>query len=332
MLKKPAGNTVPLIISLIIVSILIQLPGAKHAFAASTGQVVRENGILGIFPGSMSGRNQVCVGGSYSLRFTINNISPGLEIPIPVVEAMVSVSDGQGNVRELVTNNGGVALIRWPVKSSGVINLTVQARKNTYKPAAPLEIQLKGINCDYGLSIHFQEEVAIIKEAKFVAGAVTSWRGTLKATTGQGEDPIQELSLAGGSGSYKFYVADEIPAPFHFTLDPPVGGDYSIRVRGTDDGNTIMLELGTNPVSYPQFLTMKVTDYSNRGIEVNYKPPVGTGSGNGLFLELNKLNNLTFPASGGVVSISSGMSCYLIYPDRTKYSLVIMLYPLNIQN
>ena len=135
--------------------------------------------------------------------------------------------------------------------------------------------------------------------------------------------------LQGGSGSYQFYVADQIQAPVHVSINPPVSGEYTLEVHGHSDGNTVQLEFRTTPLNYPKMVTMKVTDYSNRNIQVNYMPPAPTSDGNGLFLELNKLSTVTFPASGGVINLSSGMSCYFYTPDRTKYSLSIMLYMLQ---
>ena len=100
-------------------------------------------------------------------------------------------------------------------------------------------------------------------------------------------------------------------------------------MQGTSDGRTVKLDIGTNPVEYPKIVTLKLTDYSNRGIKVNYMPPAPTSDGNGLFIELNKLNDLTFPVSGGIVNLDSGMSCYFYTSDRTKYNLSIMLYALS---
>jgi len=314
--------------SLLLGLMLIQILGSQPVSAGSPRQIIRENGILAITPGYMGGAREVCVGSSFRLVFLVNNASPGLEVPIPVAEAMVTVSDDQGNVRAQVTNAAGVSVINWPMKSTGTTLLTIKADKDTYQSAQPIRIQLKAINCKYGLSIFFHEEYAIIQDT-LVVGATTSWKGTLQSNTGQGEDPVSELSLLGGSGNYNFYVADYFKAPIHFFIDPPVSGEYSIQVKGTDDGNNVQLEIQTQPVGYPQLVTMSVVDYGPFNLTVNYKPPTPTSDGNGLFLELNKLNNLTFPASGGVVSISSGMSCYFYTPDRTKYSLVVMLYPLK---
>jgi hypothetical protein len=162
-----------------------------------------------------------------------------------------------------------------------------------------------------------------------VVGATTTWKGTLKSGQANGDSLVSDISLEGGSGQYQFYAADQIQAPFHFSLYPPVLGDFNIKVNGTTDGHTVKLNLETIPVSYPNIVTMKVTDYSYRNIQVNYMPPTPTSSGNGLFLELNELSTVTFPASGGAISLSSGMTCYFYTPDRTKYSLTILLFPLK---
>jgi len=314
---------------MLLIALLVLQPGAGNqaVLAAPDSQVVREDGILGLTPSSGVGRDKVCVGSTYTMGFAVDNISPGLEFPIPVVEAMVEVSDDQGNVRAQTTNGAGFAAIPWGIKSAGTINLTVKAQKTNYQSAKSLQLRLTAVECSYLLTISFLEEYSIIEDT-MVTGATTTWEGLLQSSKGQGEDPVEELSLAEGSyGEYKFYVADYFKAPIHFYLDPPVSGDYSVKVRGTNDGNTVKLEIGTNPVSYPRLLTMTFVDYGPNNITVNYKPPIGTGDGNGMFLELNKLNDLSFPASGGSISLSSGMSCYINYPDRTKYSLVITLSP-----
>jgi hypothetical protein len=325
-----ATRPVFFILLLLLIALAAAAPGTARAAPAE--QVVREDGILGITPGSLPRSGKVCTGSSVRLTFFVKNISPGVEVPIPVNEGMVSVQDDQGRVRELLTNPAGVDSFSWPVNKDGPVNLTVTARKQFYKDAQPFKFSLQAAACKYALKISFHEEYAILKDVSLVVGATTDWRGTLQTTEGQGEDAPSEISLLGGSGSFQFYVADQIQAPFHFSLYPPVSGDYTLDVHGKSDGNTVRLEFTTTPVTYPQIVTMKVTDYSNRGIQVNYMPPAPTSNGNGLFLELNKLSSVTFPSSGGVINLDSGMSCYFFTPDRTKYSLSIMLYTLQGDN
>jgi hypothetical protein len=324
--------TKPALFILLLLLTALATASPDTARAAPVGQVVREDGILGVSPGTLPRSGKVCTGSSVRLTFLARNISPGVEVPIPVNEAMVSIQDDQGRVRDVLTNPAGVASFSWPVNKDGPVNLTVTARKQYYKDAQPIKFSLTAAACKYALRISFHEEYAILKDVSLVVGATTDWRGTLQTTEGQGEDAPSEISLLGGSGSYQFYAADQIQAPFHFSLNPPVSGDYNVDVHGTSDGNTVRLEFTTTPVNYPQIVTMKVTDYSNRNIQVNYMPPAPTSNGNGLFLELNKLSSVTFPASGGVINLSSGMSCYFYTPDRTKYSLSIMLYTLTGDN
>lgn len=309
--------------------LILLLGTAPVVQAAPPNQTVREDGILGIFPGSLPRGGQVCNGSSVPLTFFVKNISPGVEVPLPVVEAGVTVKDNQGITKAIVTNGAGVARFTWPTTHEGTLSFSVDATKTYYQPAQTFKFQVNVINCQWGMSIFFHEEYAIIKEVSLVVGATTTWHGSLKSEAGQGENPTGIISLLGGSGSWEFYAADQIQAPFHFSLDPPVSGDYNLNVSGTSDGRTVKLQLGTIPVSYPQMVAFKVTDYGPYDIQVNYAPPWPTSQGNGLFLELNKLSTLTFPASGGSISLDSGMSCYFLTPDRTKYSLTILFFPLK---
>lgn len=302
-----------------------------QVFASSSKQVTREYGKLELNITGVSRRHQVCV--NQMLRLSFSVINGSWDYILPVAEAMVDVSDDQGNSEARVTNEAGNVTIEWKVRKTGPINLTITAKKADYIPAQPLKLRLNAIDCQYVLRISFLEEYSIIEDS-LVTGATVTWEGLLESKPGSGDNPWEEeLSLAeGSSGEYKFYVGDYIKAPILFYLDPPVSGEYSLKVRGTNSGDKINLELSTNPVSYPKLLTMSVLDLGPNNIVVNYKPPIATSDGNGMFLESNKLNNLTFPASGGSISLSSGMSCFIFYPERTRYSLVISLAPYSKEN
>jgi hypothetical protein len=301
-------------------------PGAS---AAPPGQKYREDGVLGLAPVSLPSYRQVCTGSTIPLTFQVKNVSPGLEIPLPVVEAMVTVTDDQGVIRAHVTNGAGSVSFYWPATKEGTLTFTVEAAKEYYLPASPLKIQIEVTPCRWALKVSFHEEYSVVSDFGLVVGATTQWSGGLTSKMGTGENPVREIELAGGSGQFQFYTSDQIAAPFHFSLDPQVSGEYSLKGKGTSDGREIRLNIGTDPVEYPKVITWKITDYSNQGITIKYQPPVTTSDGNGLFLELNKLNDLTFPVSGGIVNLDSGMSCYFFTPDRTKYNLSIMLYALS---
>jgi hypothetical protein len=246
---------------------------------------------------------------------------------MPVENAAVEASDGQGNIHYRVTNAAGSATINWPVTKPGEINLTVQARKEYYNSSEVLKLWLRVTECQWTLKIDFQEEYAIIKEVNMVVGATTHWTGDLKAGPPQGEESEREITLQNGNGEYAFYASDEIKAPLHVNLKDPVSGEYKLRLSGKNSGGQVSLNMGAVPVQYPPIVALELKDYSNRDIKVNYYPPVPTGRGNGLFLESNHLNDVTFPDSGGVIQLDSGMTCYLEMPDRTLYSLTITLQP-----
>ena len=317
-----------LVLGIVILAfILAGFPPAANA--APPGQKIWEDGVLGLTPGALPSYRQVCMGSSIPLTFLVKNVSPGLEFPLPVVEAMVTVTDNQGKIRSLTTSGAGVARFNWPTSKEGSINFTVEAKKEYYSPATPLKLQIEVKPCQWELKVSFHEEYSIVSDFKLVVGATTNWSGTLSSKLRGGEDAISDIELKGGSGAFQFYASDQIAAPFHFSLDPQVSGEYSLKLKGTSDGRNVQLNVGTDPVEYPKIVTFKVTDYSNRGITINYQPPAPTSDGNGLFLELNKLNDLTFPVSGGIITLDSGMSCYFYTPDRTKYGLSIMLYELS---
>jgi hypothetical protein len=300
-------------------------------FAKTNNENVREDGILAIFPAQVPRGFHACLG-STQLGFFIRNVSPGVEVPLPVVEAQVTVTDDQGMTKFLLTDAAGHARFSWPLDHEGMVSFNVTAKKQYYLPAQAYTIKVNVISCQWALRIDFNEEYALIQDSTVLVGATTTWRGSLKAGQATGEDLVSDVSLEGGGGTYHFYAADSIQAPFHFSMDPTVSGDYSIKVKGHSDGRTVELELQTDPVTYPKTVPLKVTDYSNRNIKVNVKAPVATSGGNGLFLELNHLNTVTFPASGGTIQVDSGMSCYFFSPTRTKYSLTITLYPMIGEN
>jgi hypothetical protein len=323
----------------LIVGIALVLPAAPaygavrplHPGTPDLNGPTREDGMLGVTPIQLPSRGQVCTGATIPLAFLVQNVSPGLEVPMPVFEAGVSVSDDQGRVREAQTNAAGFLRMQWPADHDGRVRLTVKATKANYVPSAPVTIDIEVGACSWAMSIRFHEEYAVISEMGFVVGADVRWSGTLRAKPAQGEDAGSDIELAGGSGTFRFYASDQIQAPLHWSIDPAVSGDYEIKVRGRSDGRTMNLEIATTPTDYPKYVPLKLTDYSNRGIEVNFKPPAPVSGGNGLFLELNKVNTPTFPVSGGSVSLSSGISCFFYTDKRTGYSLSILVYPLKDQ-
>ena len=297
--------------------------------AAPPGQKYREDGVLGIAPAALPPYRQVCMGSTIPLTFRVTNVSPSLEVALPVVEAMVTIRDDQGQIRAHVTNGAGVASFYWPTTREGTLNFTVEAEKEYYLPAQPVNIQIEVTPCQWVLKVSFHEEYSVVSDFGLVVGATTEWSGSLTSKQGSGEDAVREIELAGGSGEYQFYVSDQMTAPIHFSLDPAVSGPYSLKGEGTSDGREIHLNVGADPVGYNQLVTMKVTDYSNQNITINYQPPVPTSDGNGLFLELNGLNDLTFPVTGGIINRDTGNSCYFYLPERTQYDLRIMLYALT---
>ncbi len=288
-------------------------------------QQTRELGTLSLDLTRNPRANNICVGESVPLTFSVKNAAMW-DFPPPVNEAMVEVSDGQGTSQARVTNAAGVATVYWPVKEARSYDLSVVARKTDYKSSAPVRLILQATDCKWSLRIDFQEEYAIIKEVGVVVGATTRWDGKLRALKPNPDSYDSEVELVGGSGEFKFYASDQIKAPVHISLKDPVSGEYKLRLNGTLSNGQLTLNMGAEPVQYPPVVPLEVKDYSNRDIQVKIYPPAPTSNGNGLFLESNKLNDVTFPAEGGVIHLDSGMSCYFYTEDRTLYSLTLTLY------
>jgi hypothetical protein len=92
------------ILRIAIIFLLIMIFGTiSTVLAAPSSKKVREDGILGIFLGPLPSGRQVCNGSSVPLTFFVKNISPGLEVPIRVVEAGVTVSGNQGITKDMLT-------------------------------------------------------------------------------------------------------------------------------------------------------------------------------------------------------------------------------------
>jgi len=316
----------------IALSASVSMAGGGGSVPNPDAGVDRQDGILAVMPLHLPSRGQACLGSDIPMTFAVKNVAPGVEVPMPVVGATVTVRDDRGKVRALETNGAGIARFTWPADTEGQISFTVDAAKQFYKPAGTFSFRVQVAACQWALAVDFHEEYAIVSQVSLVVGADVRWRGMLTSTPGQGEDAVSDITLAGGTGTYQFYASDKIGAPFHFTLDPAISGPWDLHGKGQSDGRTVSLDLQTVAETYPEIVTLKVTDSSNRDIQVNFKPPVPLSGGNGLFIELNRLSQLTFPASGGVVSISSGMSCYFYTPNRTAYSLTIRLYPVKQQS
>jgi hypothetical protein len=310
-------------------SAVVRTPAAQlQAPDAGPNDPIREDGILGLAVLQSPRSGKVCAGASFPIGLRISNVSPGVEVPIPVAEAQVSVEDDQGLVREELTNGAGFIRFNWPANKDGQLRLTVTAKKQFYQPAAPVKLTVQVEPCQFGLRVSFHEEYSIVSEWVFVVGDRVDWRGTLRAKPGQGEDAASDIELAGGSGSYEFYCSDKIQAPLHWSIDPPVSGTWDMRVTGTLSQGTLRLEIGAAGETHPPVALFKLTDTTGQ-YQINYKPPAPMSNGNGLFLELNHLNQVSFPASGGVVNLDSGMSNFLYTDTRTIYSLSIMLFPLK---
>ena len=289
---------------------------------------VREDGILGLQVLRFPRAGRVCSGASFEIGLRASNVSPGLEVPVPVVEAGVNVADDQGLIREQQTNGAGYVQFTWPANKDGPLNLTVTANKQFYLPAAAVKLSIMVEPCQFVLSVSFHEEYSIVSEWDFVVGDTVTWQGKLQATPGQGEDAPADIELVGGSGSYEFYCSDKIKAPLHWSIDPPVSGTWDMRVKGTLYQGILKLEIGAAGETHPPIALFKLTDTTGH-YQINYKPPAPMSNGNGMFLELNHLNQVSFPAAGGVVDLDSGMSNFLYTDTRTIYSLSIVLYSLK---
>ncbi len=271
----------------------------------------------------------VCVGDSVPLDFLVLNNVDIPDVPPPVNWAMVEVKDDQGNVRAQVTNAAGNSTVYWPVTKAGYISLTAQATKTDYTASQPIRLALDATECRWYLKIEFQEEYPIIPEWNMVVGATTEWYGQLKVDKPHADSTSTKVELLGGSGEFNSYAADQIPAPFHFTLTDPISGDFPLQVEGYLSDGQLKLNMGVNPLQYAKLVHLELKDYSEYNIQVKYVPVLPTAEGNGMFLELNHLDNVTLPAEGGSIHLDHGMSCYFNLGDHSLYSLTITLMPIR---
>jgi len=271
----------------------------------------------------------VCVGDSIPLDFLVLNNVDIPDVPPPVYWAMVEVKDDQGKVRAQATNAAGNSTVYWPVTKQGYIMLTAQATKTDYTSSQPIRIGLNATECRWYLKIEFQEEYSIIKEWNMVVGATTEWNGQLKVDKPQADSTQTKVQLLGGSGEYNSYAADQIPAPFHFTLTDPISGDFPLQVEGSLSNDPLKLYMGLQPLAYAKTVHLELKDYSEYNIQVFYVPELPTSEGNGMFLASNKLDTVTLPAEGGSIHLDSGMSCYFNLGVPSLYSLTITLQPIQ---
>jgi hypothetical protein len=290
---------------------------------------VREDGMLGLAALQLPRMGKICSGAAIPMLFGVSNVSPGLEIPLPVVEAGVSVADDQGKTRELLSNGAGLARFNWNTDRPGQIRFTVTARKTFYVDAKPLTFTVQVEPCQWAMSINYREEFAIISEVDMVVGAEVSWRGSVGITSTNGDSGTSEVEIRGGSGTYQFYASDKIKAPVHVSIDPPVSGVWDLRGDGSLVNGVLSLDVGTTEEPYPEMVFLKVTDSGPNNIQVKYKPPAPYLNGKGFFIEANKLSHMTFPTTGGAIELSSGLATYFWTDERTAYSLTILLYPLK---
>lgn len=144
----------------------------------------------------------VCIGAAISMTFGVSNVSPGLEVPLPVAEAMVNVTDDQGKVRETLTNGAGLARFNWSTERAGQVRFTVTSRKTFYQDAKPLTFSVQVEACDWAMVINYREEFAIISEVALVVGADVQWHGKVSITSTNGDSGVSEVEIRGGSGTY----------------------------------------------------------------------------------------------------------------------------------
>jgi hypothetical protein len=302
--------------------------GSGSREAQDPAEPVREDGILGLTALRLPRSGKVCTGASMELLFQVSNVSPGLEVPLPVIEAMVNVTDDRGLIRETQTNGAGLVSFTWPAEREGSVRFTVTARKTFYLDAKPLTFSVQVDPCEWVLAVDYREEFAIVSEWDFVIGANVRWRGKIAITSTNGDSGDSEVEIRGGSGTYEFYCSDKIEAPLHWSIDPPVSGTWGLKGDGRLSAGVLTLDVGTTQESYPEMVLLKLTDTTGH-YQINYKPPAPYLNGKGFFIEANKLGHLVFPASGGSVTLSSGLSTYFWTDARTAYTLSIMLYPLK---
>jgi len=197
---------------LLLVLVLAVGAPAPAALAAPDGRVpgpatdpapaapIREDGILGLSALRLPRMARVCTGASMEMPLQVSNVSPGLEVPLPVVEAMVNVTDDQGKVRETLTNGAGLARFTWSTERARQIRFTVTARKTFYQDAKPLTFSVQVDACDWAMVINHREEFAIISEVVLVVGASVSWKGSIGITSTNGDSGVSEVEIRGGSG------------------------------------------------------------------------------------------------------------------------------------
>jgi hypothetical protein len=251
-----------------------------------------------------------------------------MEIPFPVEDAIVQITDSSGNRNSDFTNSMGRARIYWPTDKIGELTLTATASKKGHNDAAPRSFPVRVIECEWLLDVQFREEYEIVEDSTLVVGAQINWTGRLEGMPDRGEDEtrmIGNVNIMGGGGSYRMYAYDQIQAPFHFTMVPEVAGPYNVVGGGTTDGRTVELELGSEPLEYPAVVNLKIDDYSDRNIQVHYLPPVATGGGNGMIFDLNRLTRFTFPVEGGSVSYESGYDMFYQNLPRKEYMITVRL-------
>lgn len=282
------------------------------------------HGSLGLAPIRMPHQGEVCLNEDLQLWFSVT--ASDYEFPKPVAEAMVEVSDNHGIAKSIETSAAGQAGITWRVSEAGPLTLTVKASKQDWTAPPPLTFRYDANPCEWLLHVQYHEEHAIIAEVDMVVGATVDWYGRLRTSGQDGDTGESKIELLGGDGTYTFYASDKIKAPVHVSLDPAVSGTWNLRGDGKLANGLVRLNVGETEEQYPEMVFIKLTDTTGQ-IQVKYKPPAPYINGKGYFIATNHLNTLSFPSTGGAVTLSSGMATYFYTPDRTAFSITITLEP-----
>lgn len=295
-------------------------------------QSQRWDGNLGIKVISASQGQTICRGSGARLRIRVFNAYDGkLDVSLGVSDAFIHITDNKGRSFEEVSDPWGDTWLQYPTDEEGEIIVTITAEKEFYTSAPPEKVYMHVRSCQWKVDVNFLEEYNLFEDGSAVIGGFLHWSGNLKAQESRGENQEAKVELVHGGGRFVLFASDTFKAPIHISLQDSVSGDFTAKVDGTLTNDTLKLNFDNDPVSYPPFVNIKITDYSDQNIQVKHNPAIPTGPGNGMVFYMMKTYDATFPASGGSLTISdAGYGVFFDLPDRKEYELNIRVKPASI--
>jgi len=306
------------LISLILVLLITLAPGNQPARAAPEAPIIRRGPQLEITLSRGPQTTTICRNSQADFVFLVSD--EDLWIPVPAAHlTLTDLSTGasfQGS-----TSANGTAGINLSFVESGTAKLKITARKDGYLPDSK-EYTYNVIECQWKLRVNWIEEYTLMEGAPPKVGAAFGWEGLITPQTGQAGDPLKQLTSQTVKGSYSFFIRNTWIKPIKITMEPSVGGDYTLLASGSSDGTWVNLHLETMPVIIPDEVKVKLTDLGPNELTINYMPLVPLLPNKGQCLEASHLGDIQLPVMGGV-AIFVAKPCFMAVSFKADVTITL---------